>query len=274
VLTTAQLRKEVQSLRATLALRTRSGAATLAAIRADRAAALTLAGFDPEPHQAAFLRSDAARELLLSCRQFGKSTVCAAKAVAEVLLVPGALVLLLAPSLRQSGELFLKGMHIYDRLGRPVPEVRRTATTLELANAGRLISLPGKAANIRGFSRPRLVLVDEAAFCDDALFVAASPMMARSSGTLALASSAYGQRGEFYRAWTQGASWRKTKVTADQCPAITPGFLEAEKKELGPRWYRQEYECEFVATLDCVFDPAAVEAALEADVRPLFLGAA
>src|SRR5262249_7686430 len=155
---------------------------------------------------------------------------------------PGALVLLLSPSLRQSGELFLKATHIYDALGAPVPQTRRTATTLELLNGSRLVSLPGKAANVRSFSRPRLVILDEAAFIDDGLFVATRPMLARSvGGQFVMASSAYGQRGEFYRAWTKGVGWRKTLVTADEVPAIAPAFLREELAELGPRWYAQEY---------------------------------
>src|SRR5205823_15122651 len=126
------------------------------------------------------------------------------KAVNEILLEPAALVLLLAPSLRQSGELFLKATGIYDALGRPVPERRRTATTLELVNGSRLVCLPGKPANVRSFSRPRLVILDEAAFVDDGLFVATRPMLARSvGGKFVMASSPYGERGEFHRAWTK-----------------------------------------------------------------------
>jgi hypothetical protein len=137
-----------------------------------------------------------------------------------------------------------------------------------------LVSLPGKAANVRGFSRPRLVVIDEAAFAADDLFVAVAPMLARSNGSFVLASSAYGMRGQFYTSWSKGGdAWRRTKVTAAECPAISPTFLAAERRELGPRWYKQEYECEFVSTLDSVFDAAAVEAALDAGVRPLFLGA-
>jgi hypothetical protein len=234
---------------------------------------LTLAGFNPEEHQADFLRSQAGRELLLACRQFGKSTACAGKAVNEILLEPGALVLVLSPSLRQSGELFLKATGIYDALGAPVPQRRRTATTLELANGSRLVCLPGKPANVRSFSRPRLIVLEEAAFVDDGLFVATRPMLARShGGKFVMASSPYGQRGEFYRTWTKGVNWRRTKVTADQVAAITPEFLAEERLELGPRWYAQEYLCAFVTIAGAVFDPLAVEAALDAGVRPLFLG--
>lgn len=248
--------------------------ATLAALRADPAAVLTLSGFDAEPSQQAILRSDSRQELLCTTRQFGKSTVGAGMAVHELLTVAGALVLLLSPTMRQSGELFRKAVGVYDALGRPVPERRRTGTALELANGSRLVSLPGKPANVRGFSKPRLVVLDEAAFIADELVAAVRPMLARSGGRLVMMSSPYGRRGEFYRAWSAPAGWRRTKVTADMVPAISPEFLEAERLALGPRWFMQEYYCDFAAIIDAVFDPAAVEAALENGVRPLFLGLA
>jgi hypothetical protein len=241
-------------------------------LREDRGRVLRLAGFDQDDRQEALLRSDAANELVLSCRQFGKSTTGAALAVAECLLCPRALVLLVSPSLRQTAEIFGKATSIFDALDRPVPETRRTAVCLELANGSRLVSLPGKAATIRGYSRPRLIIADEAAFIDDAVFIAVRPMLARSAGRLIMMSSPYGQRGSFFEAWTKGDNWRRTKVTASECPAITPQFLEAERRELGPRWYAQEYLCEFVATQDAVFDPVAVEQTLERGARPLFLG--
>ena len=79
---TAALRRELDRLKEALRGRGPQARATLAAIRADRAATLTLAGFDREPRQAALLRSDAARGLILSCRQWGKSTTAAGMAVA------------------------------------------------------------------------------------------------------------------------------------------------------------------------------------------------
>jgi hypothetical protein len=244
----------------------------VARLKADRGQILTLAGYDPEPRQEALIRSTAAAEIACTCRQWGKSTAGAGLAVSEILLRPRSLVLLVSPSLRQTGEIFLKAMGIYDVLGQPVPEVRRTATTLELLNGSRLVSLPGKAQTIRGYSRPRLIVADEAAFIADDVFISVRPMLARSRGRLVMMSSPYGQRGEFFRAWTKGENWQRTKVTADECPSIPRDFLAAELRELGPRWFAQEYRCEFVATIDAVFDPAAVEAALQAGVRPLFLG--
>jgi hypothetical protein len=63
-----------------------------------------------------------------------------------MLLEPGSLCLCLSPSLRQSGELFGKAVQVYHKLGDPVPATRETATTLELMNESRLVSLPGTGA--------------------------------------------------------------------------------------------------------------------------------
>ncbi len=62
-------------------------------------------GAVPDQWQADLLRSNAKQMLLLAARQAGKSTVTAAMAMHEALFNPPALVLLLSPSLRQSGEL-------------------------------------------------------------------------------------------------------------------------------------------------------------------------
>jgi hypothetical protein len=40
--------------------------------------------------------------------------------------------------------------------------------------------------------------------------------------------------------------------------------------ELGDRWYRQEYGCQFVETVGQVFSDAAIDAAFHGDIVPLF----
>src|SRR5262249_1148605 len=89
-------------------------------LRADPTATLTAASFCPDPWQASALCSRSSRALWLCSRQSGKSLTAAALALREVLLRPGALVLLLSPTLRQSGELFRdKAKRLYNALGRP-----------------------------------------------------------------------------------------------------------------------------------------------------------
>src|SRR5688572_9521956 len=102
------------------------------ALALDPAALARAADLEPDPWQAEVRRSPASRLLLNCCRQSWKSTTTAALAVHTALYEPGALVLLLSPSLRQSGELFKKCLARYRVLGRPVPAAAETALTLEL----------------------------------------------------------------------------------------------------------------------------------------------
>src|SRR5687767_8214467 len=92
-------------------------------LRADPPSVMTDAGFCPDPWQVGLLRSNAARTLLLCSRQAGKSLTAAALVVRTFCLEPYSLVLILSPTLRQSGEILRdKVLALYDRLGQPVPQ--------------------------------------------------------------------------------------------------------------------------------------------------------
>jgi hypothetical protein len=187
-------------------------------------------------------------------------------------LEPPATVLLLSPTLRQSGELFRdKFKRLYNALGRPVPTVQESALTLELANGSRVISLPGEEGTIRGYSGVRLLVIDEAALVSDELYRAVRPMLAVSKGRLVCLSTPHGKRGWFYESWTGGESWRRVKVRADECPRIEAAFLAEERRAIGDRWYRQEYECSFEDVIDAVFRQEDIDAALDGDLTPLAL---
>src|SRR5262249_47050438 len=106
------------------------------------------AGMEPDPWQLDLLSSAAARLLVLCPRQAGKSETAAALALHTALLQPGALVLLLSPSERQSGELAAKVFRLYDAAGKPVAARKRTELQLHLVNGSRVIALPSSEATI------------------------------------------------------------------------------------------------------------------------------
>jgi hypothetical protein len=83
-------------------------------------------------------------------------------------------------------------------------------------------------------------------------------------------STPYGKRGVFYEEWTSGAGWERYRVTASECPRISPGFLEEERTALPPWVFRQEYECSFEETEDQVFTIDMIDRALTSEVKPLF----
>jgi hypothetical protein len=227
-------------------------------------------GFSPDPWQQSLLRSTAKRQLLLCCRQSGKSTTTAALALHEALYAPPALVLLLSPSLRQSQELFRKVLATYKAIDNALPATLESALRLELANGSRIISLPGKEETVRGFSGVSLIVVDEASRVSNELYFSVRPMLAVSGGRLVCLSTPFGKRGFFFEEWENGNGWERIRITAHDCPRIPKSFLEEEKQALGPYWFRQEYLCEFMETVDQVFSYELVTSALSDDVEPLF----
>ncbi|TYT27641.1 terminase [Luteimonas viscosa] len=227
------------------------------------------AGMQPDAWQEAVLNSDSRRMLLLCSRQSGKSTTCASLAVHQALYDPG-LVLLIAPAQRQSSELFRKVREVYTALPDVPRIVQESALRMELANGSRIIALPGTEGTIRGYSGARTVIIDEASRVDDALFAAVRPMLATTQGRFVALTTPYGKRGWFYESWEHGEGWRRTKITAHDCPRIDPEWLAEERRLIGDWQYRQEYMCEFVDTDEQFFASDLIEAALCHEVAPLW----
>jgi hypothetical protein len=206
--------------------------------------------------------------LLLCSRQSGKSTVAAALGLRAALLRPSSLVLLLSPTQRQSGEVFRSGVkHLYNALGRPVPAVQESALTMELANGSRVVALPGEEGTVRVYSGVDLLLIDEAARVPDDLYRAVRPMLAVSKGRLVALSTPFGKRGWFHEAWAGGGRWERVRITAGQCPRIGQDFLDEERKAIGDRWYRQEYECSFEDLAGAVFTAEQIQGMFSGEVK-------
>jgi hypothetical protein len=238
----------------------------------DRAAFAKTLGLAPDPWQEDLLHSTSDRVLLNCCRQSGKSTMTGIIALHQALYHPSSLILCLAPALRQSQELFGKVLGFYRDLDRPVPSQAERKLSLELENDSRIVTLPGTDKTIRGFSGASLLIVDEASRVEDELYFAIRPMLAVSGGALMMLTTPHGKRGVFYEEWTGGRGWERYEVSAEDCPRISPEFLEEEREAL-PSWvYRQEYECSFEETEDQVFTTEMLERAVTPEVTPLFGG--
>jgi hypothetical protein len=231
-------------------------------------------GMQCDEWQLRALRSPHPRQLYNCCRQSGKSTVAAVRAIHRVAYFPGSLVLLLSPSQRQSQELFLKCLAIFKAIDRPVESTGESATTLVLANGSRLISLPGTEGTTRGYSAVSLLIVDESSRVDDAVIAATRPQLAVSGGTLIALSTPAGPSGWWAQAWNDGgAEYERFRVPATDVPRITPEFLASERAALGPHLFSAEYECAFVSGAFSVFDEAALQAVFTTAFAPTLSGA-
>jgi hypothetical protein len=228
-------------------------------------------GIQPDPWQRDVLRSPSKRLLLNCSRQSGKSTIAAVMALHRALFQPGSLTLIVSPSLRQSTEMYRKVTDLIRSLPQPPSMREDTKTSCTLANGSRIVSLPSSEATVRGFSAVSLLIFDEASRVSDDLYRAARPFVAVSAGSIIAMSTPWGKRGWWFEAFENGgADWERTRITAYDCPRISPTFLEEERRSLGALWFASEYECRFTETVDSVFTHDDIQAAVSNRITPLF----
>jgi hypothetical protein len=226
--------------------------------------------FEPDALQAEVLASTAKRGILLCSRQWGKSTVAAAKAVHRAFTRDGALVVVASPSERQSGEFLRKVEGLAAKLGVVARGDGHNALSLVFPNRSRIVGLPGAEGTVRGFSAVSMMLIDEASRVEDAMYKALRPMLAVGSGDLWMMSTPCGKRGFFYETWEHGGTmWKRVRATGPECGRIAPEFLEEERGVHGALWFRQEYLCEFVESGGGMFDRDVVEGAIDNRISPL-----
>ena len=228
-------------------------------------------GIKPDPWQAQLLRSRSKRIILNCSRQSGKSTICAALGLHESIYRRPSFGMAIAPSQDQSGELMMK-FDEFRQAAELTSEYLDTDTKLavKFANGNRFIARPGSAKTSRGKSAVTLLLEDEAAWVDDLLKKSVSPMLAVSGGRYIMMSTPFGKRGHFHETWMNAKNWEKYEINADQCPRISPEFLQQELDDGMPRqFWLQEYYNQFTDTDNQLFAFELVNSAFSAEVKVL-----
>jgi hypothetical protein len=240
-------------------------------------------GYEPYEWQMEALDTPGQRDRLMICaaRQSGKSLVIAARTQHTAKHFKNALNLIVCPAKDQSAELMQKvtvnisaDEELYGML------IRDGVTLKEFSNMSRLAALPGTERSVRGYSNPRVIVLDEAARVLDETYMAIRPMMSRedSRADLIAMSTSFGKRGWFYRAWSNRESawrkilvrvpwdidgerlipampedefrdyWKQRGVSAYYSTAHSKAQLEEDLAggEIDPLTFRQEYICEFL----------------------------
>lgn len=240
----------------------------------DRVAFAHSLGLDLDPWQADVLRAESKRDIFNCSRQAGKSTTAAVLALHEALYQPGSVTVLISPSQRQSSELFRKVTELRQMMPHEPNLTEDNRLSMTVRGGGRVLSLPGSEATVRGISAVTLLVEDEAARVEDELHYSIKPMLATTNGRLLLMSTPFGKRGHFWDVWDQGEAWNRVKVTANDVPRISSEFLEEERRSMPAWWFEQEYFCEFKEDVDSVFRYEDVAGAINEDLTPLFEEAA
>jgi hypothetical protein len=237
--------------------------------RFEAKALMMAAGMAPDPWQADLMEAHPQRALLLCSRQAGKSQAVAAIGLEQALAAAGSTTLLVSASQRQSAELLNKVRAMAMAQPTRIGMEQLSVLSMRLDNGSRIVSLPGKAEVIRGYTADLLVL-DEAAWIPDTLYESVRPMLAVSGGHLIALSTPCGRRGWFHAAWTGPEPWHRIMVTAHEVPRISEDFIEEERRSLPAQVFAAEYECVFGDTLENVFSTEDLLSAVSAEIEPLF----
>ena len=123
--------------------------------------------------------------------------------------------------------------------------VQDSVSLLRLKNGSRILSLPGSARGVRGYAAS-LVIVDEAAWVDDATFTAVRALVAATNGRVIVQSTPGSPVGFFHELATNTpAGWDSIVVRSDEAATIDPAFLERERNEMSEEMFAMEYLAEF-----------------------------
>jgi hypothetical protein len=226
--------------------------------------------------QEEFLKTRARRVLINAFRQSGKSTLTGILALHRALYYPRSLVLILAPSLRQAGEFFEKVSTGYSELlggGLGIEAESDRKLGIKLTNKSRIEALPGTQKSTRGFSKPSLIIIDEAAQIDDALYTGVMPMLTRAKegGRLLMLSTPYGKRGIFWRLWEESTIFERVRVPYTDVDWVSPSIIEEARETLLDWEFKQEYLCTFEQNQMAVFDVEDFRASTTDEFDPIIL---
>ena len=203
--------------------------------------------------------------LALCGRQSGKSTSCGCLAYSD--FAQGKTVILTAPSLRQSTELFRKVLDFKNSDPACPPIVRQTQTELEAhpSHGGRIVCVPA-TDQARGLTADTIV-VDESCFAGDDEQTAFFPMR-KSSGRIFLLSTPSNPEGVFYDTWVSDKPVRRITARSIDVPRRAAA-VAFDKSTMSDARFRREHLVEFVGAGTALVSMETLERASNPNVNAM-----
>lgn len=256
----------------------------------DRSYYLKSLGFTCFDWQIDVLKSQAKRKVINGARQSGKSTVVSAVPAHTARFYPGSISIIGAPTENQANETMKKVIAFID-IDPDYPALKKCSTEeVELENGSRIIVRTAKSDTFRGYSCPRVIILDEASRIEeDAYTSGARPMLTDNpNGELYLISTPFGKEGFFFEAMNDTSGvWSRWNIRSPYTVVGTGteahleeymtssefekmgeskgvknyfsprhrdlSFQSEQLMEMGIMQYRQEYETLFIEKQGQVF---------------------
>lgn len=222
-----------------------------------------MASADPWQRRALIQLVTRQENVLMCCtRGGGKTETFAAAAYLEA--CTGGFAMILSRSNRQAMRIISRAW-LYSKRMALVPLESHNMHELVFSGGGRILALPCSGDTIVGEHGVTLMGLDEAARIKDDFYAVVTPMLIVSEkvtgikARLALLSTPFGRRGFFYKEWVGEGDegWVRHRYTWRECPRITRSDIERERRRHDELYIRQEYECEFLAQINQLFDVPA-----------------
>jgi len=208
-----------------------------------------------DPWQQKYIETE--RNCFLLCgRQSGKTTAMSIKFGKRAAENPNRTVLMIAFTEKQAYALFFKTLMFleanYPQMIKHGLE-KPTQHQINLKNGSKIMCYAAGLAGegIRTFTVTDLV-VDEAAPMAREVFIAVTPMLSVTGGTMDVSSTPRGKAGYFYDC-SKRDDFEKFYVSAEDCPRHKKEFLEMEKKNMTRLEYAQEYLAQFLDDIKQLF---------------------
>jgi phage FluMu gp28-like protein len=208
------------------------------------------------PYQKSLLQETSDRIIINKSRQTGISSFYAFYALTKAIY--GKKTLIVSPSEKQSINFLNYAKEYYvkylTQTNKDLTD-RFTHQELELRNGGKILSLPNSSKTIRGFVGD-LIIFDEMAHIENAreLFDAVYPMITRG-GSCIMISTPLGEGNLFSEYWREYERYgfKKHLINWKECPDFSQEKMDKLKLSMDEISWRQEYENEFLGTLESYF---------------------
>jgi Terminase large subunit, T4likevirus-type, N-terminal len=205
--------------------------------------------------------------IILKSRQMGVSSICSLEALRHLLFTDNYKAIVFANKQKTAIEIIDKVKSLYNSLptfikGKDEPIVNNKLE-LKLPN-GSIIRAYSSNSDEGRSQAANLILVDEAAFCDnmEVLYGAIYPSIS-TGGRIVILSTPNSQSGFFYNHWLNAESGKNgflpIKLDWRLHPKRDEAWRKRQSDELGEKLAKQEYDAVFAGTGEGFFDTKDIE---------------
>ncbi len=212
--------------------------------------------FSPYAYQAHLLEDRSPRRLILKARQTGISNAVAIEALHTAITRPDSTEVFVSKNQEAAAVLIRYCQHTLNGLKNPPKLVNENQSRLSFPNGSQIISLPATPSTGRSIAATDVYL-DEFAFTQyDALIYESIIGTISTGGSLTILSTPNGRNNLFFRLWSglEGGDWSRHSIHWSDCPRYDEAWGERTKASMTRQSFAQEYDLDFVASGDAVFD--------------------